>query len=93
MGYILPMSRKTSLDIFLMTNGITTSEIARLTGLSRKHAITLRRGRGNPTERTMQRIAMAAAKKLQRAVSVAEVFGFTESAPAAITRAKRKASS
>jgi transcriptional regulator with XRE-family HTH domain len=85
------MPRQTALDAFLAANEITTSELARLTGLSRKHAITLRHGRGNPTEKTMQRIVSAAEQKLKRAVSIAEVFGFAS--PAARTSStKRKAS-
>jgi transcriptional regulator with XRE-family HTH domain len=87
------MPRKTGLDVFLTTNGISTSEIARLADISRKHAITLRHGRGNPTERTMQRIASAAAKKLQRAVSVAEAFGFTDTDPAARAAGSRRKAS
>ena len=83
----------TGLHTFLTDHGISTSELARLSGLSRQHIIRLKQGRGNPTERTMQRIAAAAAMKLQRSASVAEVFGLglSESIPAG-ARSRRKAS-
>lgn len=70
---------RSGLDRFLTNHGISNSELSRITPqLSRKHAITLRHGRGNPTERTMRRIADALSEKLGRTVTVAEAFGLEQ---------------
>jgi transcriptional regulator with XRE-family HTH domain len=69
---------RSGLDAFLTANNISTSELARLSKLSRKHAITIRHGRGNPTQKTMRRIATACSKKLQREVTIAEAFRLSD---------------
>lgn len=71
------MSSRSGLDTFLSTHHISTSAIARGAEMSRKHVITIRHGKGNPTEKTMRRIAEAAGRKLGRRVTVAEAFGFS----------------
>lgn len=69
------MRSKSGLDHFLNQHGISTSELSRLSGKSRKHVITIRHGRGNPTHSTMNEIARACSRKLGRRVSIAEAFG------------------
>jgi transcriptional regulator with XRE-family HTH domain len=65
---------KSKLDEFLATHELSTSAIARESGVSRKHATEVKKGRSNTTDRTKKRIATACAKVLGRPVSVSELF-------------------